>query len=62
MEPALVRFKGQWYKIVPKAFEPERITEEIAWMKLKNPAATYADWYKRERNLSKILYNEQRTS
>ena len=58
MEP-VVRYQGKWVKITAKPNEPERVTEEIAWMKIRDPAATYAEWFKRERNLSKLLYNER---
>jgi hypothetical protein len=58
MEP-VVRYNGKWFKITPKPFEPERMTEEIAWMKVKDPSKTYADWFKQESNLSKLLYNER---
>lgn len=57
MEP-LVRYNGKWFKILPKKFEPERMTEEIAWLKIKENKG-YLEWFKRERNLSKILYNER---
>jgi hypothetical protein len=56
MEP-LVRYNGKWFKIVPKAYEPERQTFEVAWMKIKENLG-YAAWFKRERNISKIIYNE----
>ena len=58
LEP-VVRANGKWFKILPRPWEPERVTEEIAWEKIKNPAYTPADWYKRERNLSKLFYNER---
>jgi hypothetical protein len=53
----LVRYNKKWYKIVPKPFEPERITFEVAWMKIRDNAG-YLEWFKKERNISKILYNE----
>jgi len=54
----LVRYNGTWYKITPKPNEPERVTEEVAWLKIKGEGG-YPEWFKRERNLSKILYNER---
>jgi hypothetical protein len=56
MEP-LVRYKGKWFKILPKPFEPERLTFEVAWMKIKHGTG-YPQWFKKERNISKIVYNE----
>lgn len=54
----LVRYNGKWYKVTPKQYESERQTEDIVWLKLKENK-DYAEWFKRERNLSKILYNER---
>jgi hypothetical protein len=31
----LVRYNGKWFKILPKRDEPERVTEEVAWLKIK---------------------------
>jgi hypothetical protein len=53
----LVRHKGTWYKIIPKKFEPERTTYEVAWLKIKENKG-YRDWFEKERKISKILYNE----
>lgn len=55
MQP-LIRYNGQWFKITPKPYEPERVTFEIAWMKLNGDG--YLQWFKKERNISKIVYNE----
>jgi len=56
----LVRYKGVWYKITPKAGEPERMTEELVWMKLKEEGGA-REWYKKERKVSRVLYNERPT-
>jgi hypothetical protein len=53
----LVRYNGKWLKIIPKMNEPERITREIAWLKIKENKG-YKEWFEKERNISKILYNE----
>jgi hypothetical protein len=58
MQQPLVRYNGKWFKITPKPYEPERVTGEIAWLKIKD-SKTYADWFKRERNLSSLVYNER---
>jgi hypothetical protein len=54
---SLVRYNGTWYKIIPKKHEPSRITNEVAWLKIKDKKG-YRQWFEKERNISKILYNE----
>jgi hypothetical protein len=56
----LVRYEGNWYKIIPKPYEPERQTYEIAWMLIKNTKLSreeaYRLWYKKEQEVAKVLY------
>jgi hypothetical protein len=56
----LVRYDGKWIKIVPKSYEPERQTHEIAWSMVLNPtvnsACAYRNWYLKERENAKVLY------
>jgi len=56
MQPIL-RYNGLWYKIIPKPYEVERITFEIAWLKIRENKS-YKEWFKKERNISALLYNE----
>ena len=56
MEP-IVRYNSTWYKIIPKKGESPRITNEVAWLKIKENKG-YREWFEKERNISKILYNE----
>ncbi len=55
-----VRYEGKWYKIVPKAYEPERQTFQIAWNLIRKPIVTkeeaYREWYKAEQEIVKVLY------
>jgi lipocalin len=55
-----VRYKGKWYKINPKPFEPERQTFQIAWHLIREPLVTkeeaYRAWFKREQQNVKVLY------
>jgi hypothetical protein len=56
---SLVRHNGVWKVIVPKPFEPERQTLDVAWSQLnRNIAApeAYRQWYIRERTLQSLLY------
>jgi hypothetical protein len=55
MQP-LIRYNGVWMKVDARPGEPERTTSEIVWMLLDNK--TYADWFERERTISKRVYNE----
>jgi hypothetical protein len=54
---SIVRYEGKWYVVVPKLGEPERVTREIAWMKIKENKG-YREWFEKERKISKVLYNE----
>jgi len=55
-----IRYKGKWYSIKPKPYEPERQTYKIAWMLAKNPDMTPAEAYRlffeMERREAKVLY------
>jgi hypothetical protein len=56
----IVRYNGTWYKIVPKPYEPERQTYEIAWTLIKQPNTTkeeaYRTWCEKQREIVKVLY------
>jgi len=55
-----IRYKGKWYSISAKPYEPERQTYQIAWMLVKNPDMTaqeaYRKLFERERHEAKVLY------
>lgn len=53
----LVRYNGKWFQVIPKPGEPTRMTHELIWMKLKENK-TAAQWFEKERKISKLLYNE----
>lgn len=54
----LVRYDGRWVEIHPRAFEPERMTTDVAWIQVKE-ACTAAEAYRRwavlQRKLSQLL-------
>jgi hypothetical protein len=55
-----VRYKGRWYKITPKKYEPERQTYAIAWKMIKqgiSPEQAYREWFAEERETAKLLYS-----
>jgi len=56
----ILRYKGKWYKVIPKAYEPERQTIEVAWAQIKEPTITthdiYRKFYEKQRSEAKILY------
>jgi hypothetical protein len=56
----VVRYEGKWYKIVPKPYEPERQTYQIAWHLIREPLIAkeeaYRTWYKNEQENVKVLY------
>lgn len=55
-----VRYQGKWYKIVPKPYEPEPQTFQIAWHLIRDPHSTkeeaYRSWYKGQQEIVKVLY------
>jgi len=55
-----IRYNGKWIKIVPKPYEPDRQTHEIAWNMVLNPtinpAWAYRNWFSKERENAKVLY------
>lgn len=55
-----IRYKGKWYTIVAKPYEPERQKIQIAWFLVKNPNSSpeeaYRTWFKNEQENVKVLY------
>jgi hypothetical protein len=55
-----IRYNGQWFKVIPKLYEPERQTFEIAWQRLREPLIlspeAYRNWYVNEQRKVKVLY------
>ena len=56
----ILRYKGKWFKINPKPYEPERQTIQIAWKQIKDPSVepqqAYREYFARQREEMKILY------
>lgn len=56
----ILRYNRKWYKVTPKAYEPERQTSQIAWLQIRQPALTtqdaYRKFYEKQRSDAKILY------
>ena len=56
----IFRYKGNWYKVTPKAYEPERQTTQVAWLQMREPTITaqdaYRKFYEKQRLEAKILY------
>ena len=56
----IVRYQGKWFKIVPKRYEPERQTSEIAWTLIREPLVVpedaYRNYFAKERENAKVLY------
>ena len=56
---ASVRYKGKWFKIIPKRYESERQTFTIAWKCIQQsitPEQAYREWFEQERKDAKLLY------
>jgi hypothetical protein len=54
----LVRHLGRWIEITPRAYEPERMTTDVAWLQIRNgydAATAYRLWFARQRKLSRLL-------
>lgn len=58
MVPA-IRVQGKWYKVMPKQYEPERQTYNIAYAMIRKgitPEVSYREWFAQERKDAKLLY------
>ena len=58
MVPA-IRVQGKWYKVMPKQYEPERQTYNIAYTLISKgttPEVAYREWFAQERKDAKLLY------
>ena len=55
-----IRYKGKWYKINAKPYEPERQTQTIAWNLLREPLVikeeAYRKYFETQGKESKVLY------
>lgn len=54
-----MRYMGEWFKIAPKPYEPEKQTIGISWLQIrnkKNPEEAYRDYFQKQREEAKILY------
>jgi hypothetical protein len=56
----ILRHKTKWYKVHPKAYEPEKQTTQVAWSQIKQPGMTLEEIYRKnfekQREDSRILY------
>jgi lipocalin len=54
-----VRYQGNWYKVSPKPYEPERQTSNITWRFLKSQTSmvdVYREWFAQEQDDAKLLF------
>lgn len=54
-----VHYNDKWFKVIPKNYESERQTNEIAWMMIKDnidSQEAYRRWYAIEQSKVKVLY------
>lgn len=55
-----IRYRGKWYRINAKPYEPERQTYEIAWMLVTQPLLkkeeAYRKYFEKQRKEAKVLY------
>lgn len=56
----IFRYNRKWYKVTPKAYEPERQTAEVAWAQIREPQRTKEEIYRmycaKQREDARILY------
>lgn len=61
MEPGsvfIVHHNGRFYEIKPRAFEPERMTADVAWIQIREEVdaeEAYRRWFERQRRISRVL-------
>jgi len=56
--PTAIRYNGKWYAVVPKPYEPERQTYQVAWMQIKDGLTAedaYRKYFEDLRKESKVL-------
>jgi hypothetical protein len=55
----VVRSNGRWIEIIPKPYEPDRQTHEIAWSMIRtsvSPSEAYRTWYAGEQKKVSVVY------
>ena len=55
----MMRYMGEWFKIAPKPYEPEKQTIGISWLQIRNkksPEEAYRQYFQKQREEAKILY------
>ena len=56
--PPAVRYNGKWFTVIPKSYEPERQTYQVAWMQITEGIAAeeaYRKYFETLRKESKVL-------
>ena len=56
--PPAVRYNGKWYSIIPKPYEPERQTYQVAWTQIltgNTAEEAYRKYYEILRREVKVL-------
>jgi hypothetical protein len=56
--PPTIRYNGKWYAIIPKTYEPERQTYQVAWIQIlegMSPEEAYRKYFEILRKESKLL-------
>ena len=54
-----IRYKGKWYKINKKPYEPETQTIQVAWLQIRDqlkPDEAYRKFFENQREDARILY------
>jgi lipocalin len=55
----IVRYKGKWFKIEAKPYEPEKQTFTVAWSQIREPVVAqeaYKTYFEKQRKEAKVLY------
>lgn len=55
----IIRYKGKWYKINKKPYEPETQTIQVAWRQVRDqntPEEAYRKFFENQREEARILY------
>jgi hypothetical protein len=56
--PPTVRYNGKWYAIIPKSYEPERQTYQVAWAQIMTGITaeeSYRNYFEVLRKETKLL-------
>lgn len=50
----VLRFRNQWFAVIPRPYESERQSEDVAWSLIQKQNLS---WHSQERKMARLLAN-----